>query len=433
MLQASDIKRIADTVAERKNVEKFSRVVSRSEIRNNEYNLNIPRYVDSSETAESWDIYASMFGGIPKKEVEELSVYWQTFPKLKTDLFTKDLGEHVHIVEGNLKDIIRNHPDVVSFKERYARAFEGFDAELYSHLIEGMESLNISKEETLLSNEIFKRLASMPLVDEYRAYQLLNDKWVTITVDLEMIQTEGFGATKQVEPNMVTKKQNGKDVEVQDGWLGRIIPFNLVQEELLCEETAALKEKEERLAQVIAEQQEILDSLTEEDKEDLSEVLNEDNTVFLTAPLNKKVKELLKKNDAVFYSEESLEGKIIATMDLLDAEKELKKTIKKDSAKLHLLTKKTIENLTDEQVYSLLELKWIKPLTYDLHQMPEVILDNLAARVQALAEKYSTTYSEVEQKIRATEEVLSSMLEQLTGSDVDIKGLTELKSLLGGQ
>ncbi len=433
MLQASDLKRVSDTVADRKDVSKFARVVSRDEIRNNEYNLNIPRYVDSSEAPESWDIYASMFGGIPKKEIEELSVYWQTFPELKTDLFTHDLGEHVHIAEGNIKDNIKNHPNVVSFKEHYARAFEGFDAELYSDLVEGMEILNISKEETKLSEEIFNRLASVPLVDEYNAYQLLNDEWVKISVDLEMVQTEGFGATKQVDPNMVIKKKNGNDVEVQEGWLGRIIPFDLVQETLLHEEATALKEKVERLTQVTAEQQEILDSLTEEEKEDITDALNEDNTAFLASPLIKMAKDLLKGHDAADYAEDSPEGKIITVMSLLDEEKELKKVIKADSAKLHLLTKETIENLADEQVYSLLELKWIAPLIVELRKMPEVILDILAAKVQALADKYSITFADVEYKIEETESALSSMIEQLTGSDVDIKGLVELKSLLGGE
>ena len=67
-LRASDIKKIADTITKRESVPKFSKVVNREEIRRNEYNLNIPRYVDSSESAETWDIYASMFGGIPKSE-----------------------------------------------------------------------------------------------------------------------------------------------------------------------------------------------------------------------------------------------------------------------------------------------------------------------------------------------------------------------------
>ncbi|MEI6131966.1 MAG: type I restriction-modification system subunit M [Bacillota bacterium] len=433
MLQASDIKRVSDTVANRKDVPKFAHVVSRDVIRRNEYNLNIPRYVDSSEAPESWDIYASMFGGIPKKEIEDLSAYWQAFPELKKDLFTNDLGEHVNIAEGNTKDIIKNHPNAVSFKEHYARAFEGFDSELYSDLVEGMETLNISKEETKLSDEIFNRLESVPLVDEYNAYQLLNDEWVKISVDLEMIQTEGFVTIKQVDPHMVIKKKNGNDVEVQEGWIGRIIPFGLAQETLLHVESTALKEKEIRLMQVIAEQQEILDSLTEEEKDDLKDALNDDNTAFLVSPLIKMAKELLKGHDASDYSEDSMEGKIVTLMNLFDEEKEQKRIIKTDSVKLHVLTKETIETLTDEQVFALLKLKWISPLTVELQKMPEVILDILSAKVQALADKYSITFSDVENEIEEIEATLASMIEHLTGGNADIKGLTELKTLLGGE
>lgn len=432
-LQASDIKRIVDTVSARKDVPKFARVVSRDEIRENDYNLNIPRYVDSSEAPESWDIYASMFGGIPKKEVEELSVYWQAFPELKSALFMESSEDHVLIVDGNLKDIIKNHPNVINFKEHYEAAFAGFDAMLYSRLVENMETVKISKEEEVLSREIFSRLESVPLVDEYKAYQLLNDEWNKISVDLEMIQTEGFKATKQVDPNIVIKKKNGIDVEVQEGWVGRIITFELIQETLLHKEAAALKEKEDKLLEVTAEYQEIFDSLTEEDKEDLSDVLNEDNTAFLTAPLNKTVRDLLKEKSAEDYPEDSPEGKLLAIKNLLDQERELKRVIKTDSSKLHALTKETIEKLSDEQVYSLLEKKWIVPLMAELRQLPVDILDNLAMKVQALADKYATTLSDVEDEISKTERALSSLLDQLTGGDIDMHGLNALKALLGGE
>lgn len=86
-LQASDIKRIVDVVSNNRTVPKFSRLVSIDEIRANDYNLNIPRYVDSSEDAETWDVYASMFGGVPKSEVEQLEEYWNAWPSLKAELF----------------------------------------------------------------------------------------------------------------------------------------------------------------------------------------------------------------------------------------------------------------------------------------------------------------------------------------------------------
>mgnify|MGYP004702683529 CR=1 FL=1 len=433
ILQAADIRRIADTVINRENVSKFSRVVSRDEIRGNDYNLNIPRYVDSSEASESWDIYASMFGGIPKKEINEIDDYWQAFPSLKLDLFTNDLGEHVELVEGNIKEMIKNHPDAISFKQQFIDSFEGFDSLLYDHLIKGMQSLNISKEESLLSNEIFKRLEKIPLIDEYKAYQLLNDEWVTISVDLEMIQSEGFNATKQVDPNMVTKKNNGKDDEIQDGWRGRIIPFELVQENLLRTQTISLKEKENRLAQVSAEYQEIMELLTEEEKDDLSGLLNDDKTAFLTSPLTKFVKELQINQKTLEYQEDSLERKLISVMDLIDEEKQLKSLIKTSSAELHLLTKEIIEMLSDEQVYDLLRIKWIVPLIKELYQLPNIILDQLASKVQSLAEKYEDTFSDVEDEIIETESKLTAMIEKLTGNKVDMLGLSEFKKILGGK
>ena len=102
-LRASDIKRIVDVVTRRESVDKFSRVVSRDEIRENDYNLNIPRYVDSSEAAESWDIFASMFGGLPISEIDELKEYWAAFPALRSDLFENTSAEYCKLVADEVK------------------------------------------------------------------------------------------------------------------------------------------------------------------------------------------------------------------------------------------------------------------------------------------------------------------------------------------
>lgn len=433
-LQASDIKRIADAVANRSESSKFSRVVSLEEIRSNQYNLNIPRYVDSSEEPETWDIYASMFGGIPLKEVEAFADYWQAFPNLKKALFEDQSNKHTCMIKScNLNDILHNYQDVVTYKELYKKVFAGFDQILYEHLVSNVENLNIAKEEAVLSDEIFKRLISVPLVDEYNAYQLLYDQWIKISVDLEIIQTEGTDIIKQVDPNLVTKKKKGKDIEVQEGWTGRIIPFKLAQETLLCESTQALQEKKERLAKILGEKQEILEALTEEDKEELSEVLNDDNTAFMTGPLTKRVRELLKEKNASDYPDDSPEKKQLTMKILIDEEKKLKKNVKQDSDKLHLLSKTTIENLTDENVYALLEKKWITPLLEELHKIPEVILNNLATKVQALADKYETTFADIENEIDQTESTLSEMIVDLTGTEIDMQGLNELRYILEGK
>lgn len=209
-LRASDIKRIVDVVTKRESVEKFSKVVSRDEIRNNEYNLNIPRYVDSSEASESWDIYASMFGGIPWSEIDELKEYWHAFPSLKSALFENTSSDYCKLTATDIKKVIKDHNDIQSFENNYYAAFNGFDQYLYDELIDKMDTLNISKTEAVLSLNIFERLKNIPLVDKYEAYQLLDDDWTKLAVDLEMIQTEGFEATKRLTPIWWLKRKTEK-------------------------------------------------------------------------------------------------------------------------------------------------------------------------------------------------------------------------------
>lgn len=198
-LRASDIKRISDTVIKRESIEKFSRVVTIEEIRSNEYNLNIPRYVDASERTETWDIYASMFGGIPKSELDELKDEWLAFPELRNALFTDTDTPYVQLATDDLKAAIKGHPDVLQFKAAFTAAFSDFKEYLKNELINKMTEIAVSQEETILSDYIFERLKSIPLIDKYEAYQLLDDEWCKIAVDLEMIQTEGFSATKKVD------------------------------------------------------------------------------------------------------------------------------------------------------------------------------------------------------------------------------------------
>ena len=430
-LRTSDIKRIVDTVKAREDVAKYARVVSREEIRENDYNLNIPRYVDSSETAETWDIYASMFGGIPKSEIDALAEYWQTFPDLKSVLFEDDGGDHVQITDGDITKIIREHIDIQAFKQCYKDALQGFDAYLYDRLILDLNTVRVSQEENRISEEIFRRLKGVPLVDRYVAYQLLSDRWEAIEGDIEILQTESFSAAKRVDPNMVVKKRAGKDVEVQEGWTGRVLPFDLVQEVLLTDELQALKQKEDRINDVKIQQEELLESLSEDDKEELSEILNDDNTAFLTAPLNRLAKSLVREYGQT-YDEESLDGKVITVQKLIDEEKSLNKAIKDGQAKLHAKTKTVIENLSDEEVLGLLNAKWIEPLLHRLNELPVGILDRLASKVQALVNKYDTTLADIESEIKETEASLIAMLDQLVGNESDMAGLNEFKALLGG-
>lgn len=419
-LRASDIKRIVDVVTKRESVEKFSKVVSRDEIRNNEYNLNIPRYVDSSEASESWDIYASMFGGIPWSEIDELKEYWHAFPSLKSALFENTSSDYCKLTATDIKKVIKDHNDIQSFENNYYAAFNGFDQYLYDELIDKMDTLNISKTEAVLSLNIFERLKNIPLVDKYEAYQLLDDDWTKLAVDLEMIQTEGFEATKKVDPNMVVKKKDGKDQEVQEGWVGRIIPFDLIQDTLLADDKVALKEKENRLSEIASEYEELFESLTEEEKE--GDYASEGGFV------NAEIKKAL-KSDSI---EPETKEKLLKAAALNTEEKSLKAAIKKETRLLEVKTKDTIEGLSDTQVIELLKAKWIQPLIQSLMKLPDRIVNELVSKIETLAKKYETTFAEVETEIADTQAVLSAMIDELEGSDSDMLGLQEFKKMLGG-
>lgn len=430
-LRASDIKRITDTVINRLEIPKYSKLVSREEIRQNDYNLNIPRYVDSSEAAESWDIYASMFGGIPKAELAALDDYWKAFPNLQEALFEASDTPYTQLTTDNIKEAIRSHADVVAFENSFADAFAGFPAYLHHELIEQAEQVAISKEENIISDKIFTQLSGIPLVDKYAAFQLLDDEWSKIAVDLEIIQTEGFGATKKVDPNMVQKKKDNKEQEVQDGWIGRVLPFSLVQDNILVQESTALKKQEARLAEIPAEIEAILEEMSEDDKNSCEAALNDDATAFVAKEIPKKIKELKLEDKSLEISE--LISKLTKANHLLKEEKELKASIKTASTALHLLTKETIESLTNEQVKDLLHKKWIDSLMVNLNKMPETLVDDLVSKLTALQKKYALTYADIDAEIDETEQQLCAMLDELTGSTFDMKGINEFKALLQGE
>lgn len=428
-LRASDIKRIADTFTKRESVSKFARVVSRQEIRNNDYNLNIPRYVDSSEAAEHWDVYASMFGGIPTAEIDELNEFWEAFPNLKKTLFTGSDIPYVSVAVSNIKEIIKNNTDVVDFENAFNAAFSSFHDFLKAELIGRMDSLEISKTENILSDDIFDRLKDIPLIDKYAAFQLLHDEWISISIDLEVIQSESFEAIKKVDPNLVVKKKNGMEQEVQEGWGGHVIPFELVQSTVLKAEYDEVKALESRLAEFPSEYESVIDSLTEDEKESVGSALTDEGDAFVPKELSKKIKELKKE-----CAPESVEfrSKLEHVEELIKNEKEVKAQIKTKSAELQMKTKTAIESLTDEQALKLLEKKWIEPLIVNLCKLPDLVVEGLAAKIQVLQNKYATTFFEVEQQIKDTEAELSAMIDELVGNEFDMIGLTEFKKLLGG-
>lgn len=427
-LRACDIKKIVDTVIVRKDVEKYSRVVSREEIRENDYNLNIPRYVDSSDEQETFDIYASMFGGIPKEELDNYNEYFDVFPDLKKDLFKQVNENYFELEKDNIYEYIKNHKDIIKYKDNFRNSFYNFETYLSDELIANSNEIKIGSEENKISNEIFKRMNEISLIDKYKAYQILDDEWTNIASDIELIQTEGLQTCNKVDPKTEIKKKNGKEEEVQIGWKGRVIPFELVQEYKMKDEVKSIKNIENRLEEISSFYQETIESLSEDEKEEITDMLNETNDAFVNANIVRKAKETIK---SVQYNEE-IDKRIRKVAKVIDEEKELKKEQKTLETKLQNNSKKAIEELSEIEIKELLKIKWIKPIVSNINKLVEELINDFSKKIENLSKKYEKTLMDVENEILTTEKELSLMIDELVGDEYDMKGLNEFKSLLNG-
>ena len=409
-LRACDIKKIVDCVIKRENIDKFSRVVSREEIRNNDYNLNIPRYVDSNEDQEHYDIYASMFGGIPSVELDKFNKIWNTFPELKNKLFEKVNEKYYEIKSNDFKETIENNNDTKKFKETFKNDLVDFEKYLENNLLANKLNIKINSEEKILSDLMFEKLNQYNLVDNYKAYQILDDNWNTISSDLEIIQTEGLDAVRTYDEDH------------------SIISLDLIQNYKLKDKLDTLESNINKLTDITANYENILDELSEENKQDITNDAGDKIDFKLVA---NKVKQY--KSNKIEIEKESDEEKICNLDKLHNEEKKINKQIKDEEIELQKDGIKAIENLSDSEIDDLLNIKWIKTLINSLNKLPEEIINDFIKDIENVSKKYDTTLIDLDKEIKETENTLSNMINELTGDEFDIKGLEEFKSLLGGE
>lgn len=417
-LRACDIKKIADTVRYRKEIQGFSKKVSREEIRQNGYNLNIPRYVDSSEAAEQYDIYATMFGGIPNAEIDALQKYWEALPSLRSDLFLphKDKPYSALKVE-DVKAAIEHNTDVKSLNTQFAEAFNGFADMLHQKLIDNVITVHELQAQDEIASDIFRRLNHIPLVDCYAVYQALADNWQAIISDIETIQEEGFDAVRVVETAYKLVKKDNEDVEVPDGLTGHIIPFCLVQQTKFQTELQALSALQSRVEAISGELDEVRDSFTEEELEAYCD--SEKDNAFDKKKITADAKP---KADVEAETKTKLK-KIVA---LWNEQTQTNKQIKADKQALEEKTIKAIKNLSDEEAATLLHHKWINPICNDIDNTLRSVLSALESEALALSEKYATSYKQINDDMAVANKQLAELVEQLTGDEFAIKGLKEL-------
>ncbi|MHA3839555.1 type I restriction-modification system subunit M [Mycoplasma sp. HF14] len=429
-LQSSDIKRILDTYISREDIAKFAKKVSRQEIRDNEYNLNIPRYVDSNQAPESWDIYATMLGGTPNNEIDEFSDLWTQFPTLKNDLFTAKNNEYSNFADGEISDILFKNKEVVAYINKFHKSLDQLVDYLKNQLIDNMDNVNIHLEQDNIASEVNNILDGDKLLDYYKAYQLLDDDWNNISNDLEIIQSEGFSSVTKVVDNMVSKKlKDGTTAEISDGYAGYILPYDLVIKNKMQNDLAKLQEATQKLENIEANVEELFNEFTEEDKETYPELFSEDGSKFEDKEAKKVYKaycRLIEQNK----QPDEIEKRVGQIVELNDSKKEIAKTKKQLEAQIQVECKNIIENLSDQEAKELLAIKWINPLIDSLRELPQVVLEDYCDKLSKLKKKYSETLLDIESEIIKAQNELVSMLDELEASESDKLGLEEFKKLL---
>ncbi len=262
-LRAMDIHKIVDVFNRRLEVPKYSRMVGFEEIEKNDFNLNIPRYIDSREPEDIQDIEGHLRGGIPVADIDALERYWAVCPQLRKALFKKNRPGYVDLAVENaaIKPAIYDHPEFTAFiggmnalfakwRKRTAAKLKALEA--------GCHPKQIAAE---LSEDLLAHYAGKPLIDKYDVYQRLMDYWAeTMQDDCYIVAADGW---KAETTRVLVKNKNGR--EVDKGWTCDLIPKSLIVARYFATEQKAIAELEAELESVTAEMTELEEENAGED------------------------------------------------------------------------------------------------------------------------------------------------------------------------
>ncbi len=368
-LRHQDIRKIVDVFNTQLEVLKYARMVPFAEIRDNDFNLNIPRYIDSSETEDLQDIEAHLKGGIPNRDIDAMEKYWQVFPSLKNELFIATEREgysELRIEHSQIRKVIQENREYQAYMQRVQKVFER-----WQNRVSPLLSLSGDKSPKefieALSEVLFEEFADLPLIDKYDIYQYLMDFWtVTMQDDVYMILNDGWVANKDlIPPDLIIARY-----------------FRTEQE------TIANLESEKDI--LIAQKEEMEEEYCGE--EGVLEELKSDKGKLSKGALQKRVKEI--KNEPEYTEElEILED----YLNLMEHESEASKKISQAQKELIERVSAKNQTLSEEEVKHLVVVdKWLVTLRAEIKSEVERISQNLTSHTEDLADRYSDPISKLE-------------------------------------
>ncbi len=391
-LRHQDIHKIVDVFNNQIPIPKYSRMVSTAEIEANDFNLNIPRYIDSQESEDIQDIEAHLLGGIPNHDIYELENYWHAYPSLKNELFTPSTRANysqLKIESANIKDVIYTHPEFGTFVSQTTEVFCRW-REKHTPKLKNIEVG--AKPKTLineLSEDILQSFDNIHLVDKYDIYQGLMTYWTdTMQDDVYMIAVDGWLANEDLIPQKL------------------IISRYFSAEQKAIEQLEADKENLTRGREELEEEHSGEEGFLEERKSESGKINK--------AEVQKRVKELkglFAKKDA----DEAAELKVLEEyLSLAEQEAIANKKVKDAKAAFDKQVKAKYKDLSIDEIKLLVvDDKWLTTLDSVVQSELERISQNLTQRIKTLAERYNKPMPDIAKEVEELTEKVNAHLEKM--------------------
>lgn len=382
-LREQDIHKIVDTFNQQRELPKYSRLVALAEIEANDFNLNIPRYIDASEAEDLQDIEAHLKGGIPERDLDDLAAYWQVIPGVRDALFAplREGYSQLKVAIGEIKPTIFEHPEFRAFNQTVSELFADWQARNRERLHgiaigDAPKALIESLAEDLL--ETFK---TAPLLDAYDVYQHLLDYWATTLQD-DVYQLVSDGWQAQIV-DATGKRQPNSD----------LLPAELIVRRYFAAEAAAI-EQLEAARDAISRQLEELDEEQGGEDGPLAEAKT-DKGKLTAASVKARLKVIKSDPDA-----EEERAALNAYLKLLEQETAAKKQAKDAQSALDAKVSAQYSQLSEADLKQLVvEDKWLASLAADVQSELDRVSQALTKRIRELAERYATPLPELNAQV----------------------------------
>ena len=404
-LREQDIHRIVDVFNRRTEVPRYSRLVPEAEITSpaNDYNLNLPRYIDSSEPEDLHDLEAHLRGGIPDRDIDALDTYWTVFPSLRRTLFTGNgrAGySEARVETRQVKATILGHGDFEHYRKRVGAIFDGW-RETHEPLLEATGTEPNPRDIIhSLSEDLLVRFADLPLLDPYDVYQRLMDYWdETMQDDVYLVSADGW--IEAARPRGVIEDKDRKIKEAPDLNIGRrkykmdLIPPVLVAARYFSRERAVVDELRRRHEGAAGDLAAFVDEHTGEGG--LLEGIPNDRGKVTRGAVHGRIGAIQDEDDPESVEEREALARCLA---LLQDESALAKTVRTVQARLDEQILERYAALTEPEIKTLVvEDKWLASIRMAIEDELQRVTQRLAGRVRVLEERYARPLPKLEQEV----------------------------------